>query len=75
MLGPAAEPARTDEELAAEDVGGNLVALIQLPDWLRIRGAGLEHAVLVTVEDGGLAAAGAPPREAGLVPLNDPQPT
>jgi hypothetical protein len=57
MLGPAKEPERTDEELAIEDVGGNLLAIIQFPVWSRLRAAGLEHAVLVAAEDGGLAAA------------------
>ena len=56
MLGLAAEPERTDEELAAEDVGGNLLAAIPFPAWSRLRTAGLEHAVLVAAEDGGLAA-------------------
>src|SRR5215469_6406228 len=47
MLGPATEPERTDEELAAEDVGGDLLAVIPFPVWSRIRTVGLEHAVLV----------------------------
>jgi hypothetical protein len=53
MLGPAAEPERGDEELAVEDVNGNLVAVIPLPAWARIRSDGLEHAVLVAAERGG----------------------
>jgi hypothetical protein len=44
MLGPTAEPERSDDELAAEDVNGDLVAVISLPAWARIRRAGLEHA-------------------------------
>jgi hypothetical protein len=56
MLGPTTEPERTDEELAAEDVSGNLLAVIQFPVWSRIRTADLEHAVLVAAEDGGVAA-------------------
>jgi hypothetical protein len=55
MLGPAAEPERTDEELA-EDINGEPVAVIPLSVWLRIRIAGLEHAVLAAAERGGVAA-------------------
>jgi hypothetical protein len=58
MLDPT-EPARSDEELAAEGVGGNLLAAIQLPVWSRIRNAGLDHAVLGAAENGGLAAVNA----------------
>jgi hypothetical protein len=65
MLGPATEPERTDEELAAEDVGGNLLAVIQFPVWSRIRTVGLEHAVLVAAEDGDLAAVNARISQAG----------
>jgi hypothetical protein len=53
MLGPAAGHERGDEELAAEDVNGDLVATIPLPVWSRIRLAGLEQAVLVAAECGG----------------------
>jgi len=56
MLGPAAESERGDEELAAQEVNGELVAVIPLPVWARIRLAGLEHAVLVAAEHGGPAA-------------------
>ncbi len=56
MLGSAAAPDQTDEELAAEDVNGAAVAVIQLSVWSRIRLAGLEHQVLVAAEHGGLAA-------------------
>ena len=55
VLGPVAEAERTDDELAAEDVNGNLIAVISLPVWSRIRLAGLEHLVLVVAERGGLA--------------------
>src|ERR1700745_4155846 len=41
MLGPGAQPEKTDEELAAEDVDGNLVGVISPPVWSRIRLAGL----------------------------------
>jgi hypothetical protein len=53
MLGPAAEPERADDELAAEDFNCNLVVVIPLPVWSRIRLNGLEHAVLVAAEGGG----------------------
>jgi Replication protein len=56
MLGPTTEPERSDEDLAAEGVGGNLLAVIQFPAWSRIRAVGLEHAVLVAAEEGGLLA-------------------
>ena len=50
-----AEPGRADEELASEDVNGDLITVIPLPIWSHIRLAGLEHAVLVAAEHGGLA--------------------
>jgi hypothetical protein len=56
ILGPANEPPRTDEELVAEDIGGELLAVIQLAVWSRIRTAGIDHALLVAAEDGGLTA-------------------
>ncbi len=56
MLGPAVEPERTDEELAVEDVHGDLVAVIPISVWSPIRLAGLDHAVLVAAEFGGLDA-------------------
>ncbi len=31
ILGPATEPERADEELAAEDIDGNLLAVIHFP--------------------------------------------
>ena len=52
MLGQGADPERSDDELAAEDVNGTLVAVIPLPTWSRIRLAGLDHAVLVAAERG-----------------------
>jgi hypothetical protein len=55
MLGPGAQPEQTDEELAAEEVNGNLVGVISPPVWSRIRLAGLELAVLVAAERGGAA--------------------
>ncbi len=56
MLGPAAEPEQSDEQLAAEDVDGKLALVVPLPAWQRIRLAGVEHAVLVAAELGGVAA-------------------
>src|SRR5215475_4717128 len=56
LLGPTAEPERADEELAAEEINGNLVAVIPLPAWSRIRLDRLEHALLVAAERGGPAA-------------------
>ena len=56
MSGSAIGAERTDEELAAEDVGGNQLAVLEFPAWARIRAAGLEHAVLVAAEHGGLRA-------------------
>jgi hypothetical protein len=55
ILGPAEEEA-SDEDLAAADVNGQLVARLPLPVWSRIRMAGLEHALLIAAENGGLAA-------------------
>jgi len=57
MLGPATQPGRTDEELAAGDVRGNILAVIQLLTWARIRTVGLEHALLVAAENRALANA------------------
>jgi len=58
---------RTDEELAAEDVAGNQLAVIEFPAWARIRAAGLEHAVLVAAEHSGLAAVNGLINQAGSV--------
>jgi hypothetical protein len=41
---------KTDDELATDNVDGNLLAVIQLPVWARIRSAGLDHVLLVTAE-------------------------
>jgi hypothetical protein len=56
ILGLPAEPERTDEQLAAEDVNGELLVAIQLAAWSRLRLAGLDLAVLVAAEYGGPAA-------------------
>jgi hypothetical protein len=65
MPDPVAGPERTDEELAAEDVGGEVLAVIPFPVWSRIGTEGLEHALLVAAENGGLAAVGALLGQAG----------
>jgi hypothetical protein len=46
-------------ELAADDVNGELLALIDVAAWSRLRPAGLDLAVLVAAEDGGVAAVSA----------------
>jgi hypothetical protein len=55
MVGPQAEPERTDKELAADDVSGHLIATLSPEAWSRIRLAGLEHALLVAAERYGFA--------------------
>jgi hypothetical protein len=69
MLGPTTATERTDEELAAEDIGGELLAVIPFPVWSRMRMAGAEHALLVTAECGGPAAIAAFLRHPHLPPL------
>jgi len=64
ILGTAVSSERTDEELAAEEVNGNLVTVILTPAWSRIRRAGLEHAVLVAAAREGLNAVNALIRQA-----------
>ena len=59
ILDPADEPERTDNELAADSVGGSLIAVVPLRAWSRIRTAGLELAALIAAEGGGLAAVNA----------------
>jgi hypothetical protein len=51
----AAVPAATDEQLAAVEVGGELIALIWWKTWSRIRQRGLGPAVLNAAEASGLA--------------------
>jgi hypothetical protein len=50
ILGPCAEPERTDQQLAADQSNGELVAVVPIAVWSRIRLVGLEHAMLVAVE-------------------------
>jgi len=49
-------PQRTDAELASEEVSGELLTAIGVEVWWRLRLAGLDLAVLVAAESGGLAA-------------------
>ncbi len=56
MTGQAPEGEVIDEELAAAEVNGKLLAVIPLPVWRQIRLAMLDHAVLVAAERGRLAA-------------------
>jgi hypothetical protein len=44
MLGPDAGPELADEELAAADINGRLVAIVAREAWSRIRLARLDHA-------------------------------
>jgi hypothetical protein len=55
MLGPSAIRERTDEELAVEDVSGQLVTALEVSVWSRLRVAGLDLALLVAAERGGPA--------------------
>jgi hypothetical protein len=45
MLGASTEDARTDGQLATDDVLGELVAAVPVTAWSRMRPAGLDHAV------------------------------
>jgi len=56
MVGQAEESERTDAELAAEDISGALILAIEGSFWSCIRLAGLDHAVLVAAQCGGLDA-------------------
>jgi hypothetical protein len=56
LLIPLAVPERTDEELATQEVMGELLTAIEATDWSHLRLAGLDLAVLVAAEVGDLAA-------------------
>jgi hypothetical protein len=56
MLGTSAGPERSDEELTAEEVGGQLVSAIAPSTWAKLRAAGLDCSLLVAAELGGPAA-------------------
>jgi hypothetical protein len=56
ILGPSADPDKTDAQLAAEDINGELVGIIPLAAWSALRVAGLDHILLVAAEQAGLDA-------------------
>ena len=56
IIGDDAAPVLSDEQLAAVEVGGELIALLPWRVWAGARGAGLAHAVLEAGEAGGLDA-------------------
>jgi hypothetical protein len=69
-----AAPRRTDEEIAAEEVGGDLVAEVSLEAWREVtRVLGLETRLLEAYESGGPGAFIALAAAHGLVP--DPRPS
>ena len=51
-LGPGKGIEISDAELAAEEVNGSIVAVLDLADWLRIRTTGAGQSVLVAAEKG-----------------------
>ena len=59
LLGVAAGPVRTDDELAAEEFNGELLAVIEVTAWSRLQLAGFDLAVLVAAEAGGATAGNA----------------
>jgi hypothetical protein len=56
MLGPLGPSELTDDELAIEDVDGELITSIAIDDRRHLRRAALDHAVLAVAERGGLPA-------------------
>jgi len=67
------EPVRTDEEIAAEEVGGDLVAEVSPEAWREVtRVLGLETRLLEAYESGGPGAVIALAAAHGLVPDPDP---
>jgi hypothetical protein len=74
-LGPvrSGEPERTDEEIAAEEVGGDLVLEISKTAWRQVvRNLGLDTRLLEAYECGGTLAVVALVSEFGLVADPDP---
>jgi hypothetical protein len=59
VFGPAAEPEKTDEELALDDVGGDLIGRCPPHVYARVRAAGLQLLVTYAAESGGLSAVNA----------------
>jgi hypothetical protein len=56
MLGRNPGVERSDQDLAVENLNGELVTVIELAAWSRLRLGGLDLAVQVAAEDGGPAA-------------------
>jgi len=56
VLGPGASAALSDEQLAAVEVGGQLVGLLPWPSWAAVRQRREVPALLAAAEAGGLAA-------------------
>lgn len=56
VFGPSDEADKTDEDLAADDVGGQLVAVHPPQVWQRVRMAGLQLLICYAAETGGLPA-------------------
>jgi hypothetical protein len=54
LLGPIEAHEMTDEELASDETNGQLLTVISAVVWPLLRLAGLDHAVLVAAECGGL---------------------
>jgi hypothetical protein len=68
ILGPIAESAKTDAELASEEIDGELLASFPSTVWACLRQSGLDHAILVAAERGDTALTvmfSRWPREAG----------
>ena len=66
ILGNVVAPKRTDEQLAAVEVGGELVAVIAWRVWVRVRQASAGPEVLTAAERGGLPAINEVLSERGL---------
>lgn len=67
LFGADGERDVNDQDLAAEYVGGSVIAAFQPETWSLVRTARLDHAVLVTAEDGGMAVVSAYLRQAAIV--------
>jgi Replication protein len=70
ILGQSAQSERSDGQLAAEDVNGEIIAIVSLAVWSRIRFARLDHALLVAAEYGGLTAVSTLLGQAHLSPVD-----
>jgi hypothetical protein len=56
VFGATAARESSDEDLATEDVNGEVVGTVSIAFWSQIRLGRLDHAVLVAAESGGMAA-------------------